>query len=91
MIAELLMSRNQFRRIAEGSLRNPFMHSFITEGRVLYTHDGTISTMCARYSLSRDALASIEVLSARRLAAREVIPQADAAQSGVIVYADLLK
>src|SRR5512143_1194918 len=44
----LLMSRTQFRRIAEGSLRNSFMHSFITKGRVLYTHDDTISALCAR-------------------------------------------
>src|SRR6266700_2604641 len=44
----LLMSRTQFRRIAEGSLRNSFMHSFITKGRVLYTHDDTISALCAQ-------------------------------------------
>jgi len=31
----LLMSRTQFRQTAEGSLRNSFMHSFLTKGRVL--------------------------------------------------------
>ncbi len=115
----LLMSRTQFRRIAEGSLRNSFMHSFIAKGRVLYTHDDTVSAMCARlhnigerdtqiqllragiqalgpvdkahkWMITRGdldytalwilyaatALARIEILSARRLMDREVIPQA---------------
>ena len=115
----LLMSRTQFRRIAEGSLRNSFMHSFLTKGRVLYTHDDTISAVCARLQeigerdtqiqllragiqalapvdkahkwlitrgdldytalwilYAATALARIEILSARRLTDREVIPQA---------------
>jgi hypothetical protein len=115
----LLMSRTEFRRVAEGSLRNSFMHSFIAKGRVLYAHDDTISAMCARmqnigerdtqiqllragiqalgpidkahkWMITRGdldytalwilyaatALARIEILSARRLMDREVIPQA---------------
>ena len=131
----LLMSRTQFRRIAEGSLRNSFMHSFITKGRVLYTHDDTISTMCARlreigerdtriqllragiqalspvdkahkWMITRgdleytalwilyaaSALARIEILSARRLMDREVIPQAMQLNPAFfkVVYSDLL-
>jgi len=131
----LLMSRTEFRRIAEGSLRNSFMHSFITKGRVLYTHDDTISTMCARlreigerdtriqllragiqalspvdkahkWMITRGdleytalwilyaatALARIEILSARRLMDREVIPQAMQLNPAFfkVVYADLL-
>lgn len=131
----LLMSRTQFRRIAEGALRNSFMHSFITKGRVLYTHDDTISAMWARLQQigERDtkiqllragiqalapvdkahkwlitrgdleytalwilyaatALARIEILSARRLMDREVIPQAMQLNPAFfkIVYADLL-
>jgi uncharacterized protein len=115
----LLMPRTQFRRMAEGSLRNSFMHSFIAKGRVLYTHDDTIPAMCARLQhigerdtqiqllragiqalgpidkahkwmvtrgdlnyaalwilYAATALARIEILSARRLMGREVIPQA---------------
>jgi uncharacterized protein len=131
----LLMSRTEFRRIAEGSLRNSFMHSFLTKGRVLYTHDETISTVCARlqeigerdtqiqllragiqalapvdkahkWMITRGdleytalwilyaatALARIEILSARRLTDREVIPQAIQLNPAFfkIVYADLL-
>jgi hypothetical protein len=131
----LLMSRTQFRRIAEGSLRNSFMHSFLTKGRVLYTHDDTISVLCARlqeigerdtqiqllragiqalgpvdkahkWMITRGdldytalwilyaatALARIEILSARRLMDREVIPQAMQLNPAFfkIVYANLL-
>jgi uncharacterized protein len=131
----LLMSRTQFRRIAEGSLRNSFMHSFITKGQVLYTHDDTISALCARLKNigERDTqiqllragiealapvdkahkwmitrgdldytalwilyaatpLARIEILSARRLTDREVIPQAIQLNPAFfkIVYADIL-
>jgi len=131
----LLMSRNQFRETAEGSLRNSFMHSFLTKGRVLYTHDETISAVCARlqeigerdtqiqllragihalapvdkarkwmitrgdldYSAlwilyAASALARIEILSARRLTDREVIPQAMQLNPRLfkIIYTDLL-
>src|ERR1041385_2722803 len=115
----LLMSRTEFRQIAEGSLRNSFMHSFLTKGRVLYSHDDTIPAMCARlreigerdtqiqllragiqalapvdkahkWLITRGdldytalwilyaatALARIEIIGARLLADREVIPQA---------------
>lgn len=131
----LRISRTKFRQIAEGSLRNSFMHSFLTKGRVLYTHDDTISAVCARlqqigerdsqiqllragiqalgpvdkahkWLLTRGdldytalwilyaatALARIEILNARRLADREVIPQAMQLNPAFfkIVYSDLL-
>jgi len=43
-----LMPRAKFRQIAEGSLRNSFMHSLLAKGRLLYTHDDSIAEMCAR-------------------------------------------
>lgn len=43
-----LVPRAEFRRIAEGSPRNSFMHSFLAKGRLLYTHDETIAQLCAR-------------------------------------------
>jgi len=60
----LLMSRTQFRRIAEGSLRNSFMHSFIAKGRVLYTHDDTIRAMCARLQNIGERDTQIQMLRA---------------------------
>jgi hypothetical protein len=44
----LIMQRAEFRKIAEGSLRNSFMHSFLAKGRVLYALDQSIATLCAR-------------------------------------------
>lgn len=44
----MLLSRAQFRAAVEGSLHNSFVHSFLTKGRLLYTHDETISDLCAR-------------------------------------------
>ena len=43
----ILIPRLEFRRIVEGSLRNSFMHSFLTKGRLLYTHDPSIEALCA--------------------------------------------
>jgi hypothetical protein len=43
----ILVPRTEFRRMVEGSLRNSFTHSFLTRGRLLYTHDPTIEKLCA--------------------------------------------
>ena len=42
----MLLSRAEFRRIVEGTMRNSFMHSFLTKGRLLYTDDPTIARLC---------------------------------------------
>src|SRR5262249_34363446 len=44
----ILLPRGEFRKLAEGSVRNSFMHSFLAKGRLLYTHDPTIRTLCTR-------------------------------------------
>src|SRR6266550_755045 len=44
----LLLQRAEFRRMVEGTIRNSFGHSFLTKGRLLYTHDETIASLCAR-------------------------------------------
>jgi hypothetical protein len=41
-----LMPRAEFRRLAEGVAGSSFMHSFLTKGRLLYTHDETIARLC---------------------------------------------
>jgi hypothetical protein len=46
-IHAILMPRTEFRQVVEGSTRNSFMHSFLTKGRLLYTHDPTIADLCA--------------------------------------------
>jgi len=42
----MLMPRTDFRKAAEGAIRQSFMHSFLAKGRLLYTHDETIARMC---------------------------------------------
>jgi len=130
-----LMPRAEFRKTVEGSVHNSFMHSFLAKGRLLYTHDPTITDLCARLAeigdrdtqvqLLRAAthvlpamykarkwlvtrgdldytalwilyaatpLAQVEVIGARRLADREVIPQAMKLNPEFFrtVYSDLL-
>jgi hypothetical protein len=41
----MLLPRGEFRQAVEGSIRNSFMHSFLAKGRLLYTHDETITAM----------------------------------------------
>jgi predicted nucleotidyltransferase len=43
-----LLPRAEFRKMVEGSVRNSIMHSFLTKGRLLYTHDPTIADLCTR-------------------------------------------
>jgi predicted nucleotidyltransferase len=130
-----LLPRAEFRRTVEGSVRNSFVHSLLTKGRLLYTHDQTIADLCAglrqigdrdtQVQLLRAAtsalpaiykahkwfvtrgdldytalwilyaatpLAKVEVIGARLLADREVIPQAMTLNPAFFktVYADLL-
>ena len=131
----LLMPRTEFRKTVEGSVRNSFVHSFLTKGRLLYTHDETITDLCARlreigerdtqvqllraatfalpaiykahkFFLTRGdleytalwilyaatPLARVEVIGARLLADREVIPQAVRLNPAFFdtIYTDLL-
>lgn len=131
----LLMPRAEFRKTAEGTLRNSFSHSFLAKGRLLYTHDETIADLVSRLGMigERDTqvqllaaaagalpaidkahkwfltrgdlnytalwilyaatpLAKVEVLSARLLVDREVLPQAMKLNPDFfkLIYADLL-
>jgi hypothetical protein len=131
----LLMSRMDFRKAVEGSVRNSFTHTFLAKGRLLYTHDPTIADLCrsleglgdrdTHVQLLRAAinalppidkahkwlatrgdldytalwilyaatpLAQMEVISARRLVDREVIPLALTLNPAFFttVYTDLL-
>ncbi len=44
----ILVPRAEFRKTAEGSIRNSFMHSLLAKGRLLYTHDQTVADLCDR-------------------------------------------
>jgi uncharacterized protein len=49
-IHALLVPRAEFRKMIDGAVRNSFLHSFLTKGRLLYTHDPTIADLCAALS-----------------------------------------
>ncbi len=130
-----LMSRTNFRKAVEGSLRNSFTHAFLARGRLLYTHDPSIAGLFASLSdigerdtqlqllqaathalpavykahkwlvtrgdleytalwilYAATPLARMEVVGARRIADREVIPQALALNPAFFgtIYTDLL-
>jgi predicted nucleotidyltransferase len=131
----VLTPRAEFRKMVEGAVHNSFLHSFLAKGKLLYTHDQTIATLCERlhtigerdnqvqllnagaaalgplykarkwWITRRDLdytalwilyaatpLARIEILSARQLAGREVLPQAIQLNPAFfkLVYTDLL-
>jgi uncharacterized protein len=46
----MLFPRAKFREMVVGSMRQSFMHSFLAKGRLLYTHDETLSEMFATLS-----------------------------------------
>jgi uncharacterized protein len=84
-IHALLMPRAEFRQIVEGSVRNSFMHSFLTKGRLLYSHDPSIEDLCA-------ALPGIGERDAQRQllgAATEVLPALYKAQKWFLTRGDL--
>ena len=63
-IHALLVSRREFRKEAEASLRNSFMHSFLAKGRLLYSHDPTIADVLASLTEMGDRDRRIQLLRA---------------------------
>jgi hypothetical protein len=41
----ILITRMDFRKAAEGAIRNSFMHSLLAKGRLLYTHDDSVTAL----------------------------------------------
>ncbi len=60
----LLMPRAEFRKTVEGSIRNSFGHSFLAKGRLLYTHDETISELCSQLHRLGDRDTQVQLLAA---------------------------
>ena len=59
-----LLPRTAFRQAVEGSTANSFMHSLLAKGRLLYTHDDTITGLCARLHAIGDRDTQVQLLSA---------------------------
>lgn len=60
----LLVPRSKFRKLAEGSLRNSFVHSFLARGRLLYTHDDTIAQVFADLAATGERDMQLQMFSA---------------------------
>lgn len=60
----ILMPRAEFRKTAEGAIRNSFIHSLLAKGRLLYTHDESIATLCERLQLLGERDTQLQLLAA---------------------------
>jgi predicted nucleotidyltransferase len=60
----ILIPRAEFRKTVEGSIHNSFAHSFLSKGRLLYTHDRTIADLCDRLHALGDRDAVVQLLRA---------------------------
>jgi uncharacterized protein len=81
----ILMTRAEFRKTAEGSIRNSFMHSLLAKGRLLYTHDDTIAALCERLRQLGERDTQLQLLAA----ASQVLPYFYKAQKWLITRGDL--
>src|SRR5437870_11659714 len=59
-----LTPRTEFRKTVEGAIRNSFMHSLLAKGRLLYTHDESITDLCARLHEIGERDTQVQLLSA---------------------------
>src|SRR6266542_4424684 len=58
------MTRAEFRKTIEGSIRNSFGHSFLAKGRLLYTHDETIAGLCSELHRIGERDTQVQLLGA---------------------------
>jgi len=81
----LLVPRAEFRKMVEGSTHNSFMHSFLAKGRLLYTHDPTITDLCQRLQGIGSRDAAVQLLRA----ATHALPSIYKAHKWYITRGDL--
>src|SRR3989475_7526644 len=81
----VLMPRAEFRKAAEGSIRNSFMHSLLAKGRLLFTHDETIADLCARLHEIGERDTQVQLLAA----ATRALPPIDKAHKWFVTRDDL--
>ena len=81
----ILIPRAEFRKMVEGSVRNSFEHSFLTKGRLLYTHDPTIADLCASLTDIGKRDSQVQLLRA----ATHALPAIDKAHKWFVTRGDL--
>src|SRR5581483_9049838 len=80
-----LLPRANFRKMAEGAIRNSFMHSFLAKGRLLYTHDETIAELCERLHALGGRDTQLQLLAA----ASQALPAVYKAHKWLVTRGDL--
>jgi hypothetical protein len=80
-----LIPRAAFRRIVEGSLANSFLHALLAKGRLLYTHDESLTALCARLAEIGERDTRLQLLAA----ATAALPPLYKAHKWLVTRADL--
>jgi predicted nucleotidyltransferase len=78
-------TRTELREVVEGSRHSSFMHSFLTKGRLLYTHDDTITGLLERLHVLGERDMQIELLRATT----DAVPALYKAHKWMITRGDL--
>jgi hypothetical protein len=81
----ILMPRAKFRTTVESSLHNSFMHALLAKGRLLYTHDETISDLFASTREIGDRDTELQLLNA----ATNALSPIDKARKWFVTRGDL--
>ncbi len=81
----ILMPRAEFRKTAEGAIRNSFAHSLLAKGRLLYTHDATIAALCERLQTLGERDTQLQLLTA----AIHALPSIYKARKWLVTRGDL--
>jgi hypothetical protein len=81
----ILMPRADFRKTAEGAIRNSFIHSLLAKGRLLYTHDESITALWERLRVLGERDTQLQLL----MAATHALPAIYKAHKWLITRDDL--
>ncbi len=60
----MMMPRAHFKRLADGAMTNSFMHSLLSKGRLVYSHDDSIAPLLERMRVIGDRDTQILMLGA---------------------------
>ena len=81
----VLMPRADFRKIAEGAIRNSFMHSLLAKGRLLYSDDDSIGALCERLQTLGERDTQLQLMAA----ATNALPAMYKAHKWLVTRGDL--
>ena len=84
-IHALILPRAAFRQQVDGAIRQSFMHSFLSKGRLLYTHDPTIADLLATLTTQGARDTRVQLLEA----ATHAVPALYKARKFLITRGDL--